>query len=528
MSRPEGSGPEAQPGLALTALALGYLALPLVLFVVGWLRLSVALPLLALMAATGWSLRDELARRVPLRKRQAIVFGIVAVLWVALSGVSGLGHRNPDWAKHDSVLKGIVEQSWPVVYDMTAPGIEGHRHGLVFYLAYYLPAGAIGKLLGWQAALMALALWTAAGIWLVLSAFSRLLGGSQFERERAGEGPVAAPGRTAALATCLFVFASGLDAAGSWIRNGHGFAITDHLEWWAGMWQYSSNTTLLFWVPHQALAGWLATALLLDGLDREGGSRAAPVVVAATLLWSPFVALGCLPMASLGVLRSRRDALRFWPNWSTVPAIGLLLVFYYSALQRERLPAALDARFIFGAGAGLFALFVVLEFGALWWLVRPERSGTASPWIWGAVGGALLVLPFFRLGYYNDFVMRTSIPALFALWVFTGRALLDRARGAFSRAALLVLLAGGAITPVTEMARALHGWRLVPPTLAATRDLPLAHANAELARQYLAPLDAFFFRYAARRSGDFPAVDRPEGTELRGATGSPERAPGPR
>lgn len=110
----------------------------------------------------------------------------------------------------------------------------------------------------------------------------------------------------------------------------------------------------------------------------------------------------------------------------------------------------------------------------------------------------LLTLPFFGLGHSNDLVMRVSIPALFALWVFAARALFDRARSPLVRVALAGLLLIGSATPLTEISRSLVGWRLAPPALASTPDLPVAHANTELARQYAGPIDALFFRWLAR------------------------------
>jgi hypothetical protein len=475
--------------LPLHAISLAYLFLPLVLFVAGWLRPPLALFFLALLAATGWAMRRELAWRVALPARSVIVAAIVALGWTALSGVAGLGNRNPDWVKHDAVLKGVVAEEWPVVYEGEVAGLDGFRHGLVFYLAYYLPAGAVGKLLGWEAALAVLALWTALGAWLSLCWFAHLMG--------AGGG--------AAGAAILFALASGLDAVGSIVRHGVPFGVSDHLEWWSELWQYPSHTSLLFWAPHQALGGWLVTALLLESTTRNEGPRAAPVAISGALLWSPFVALGALPLAIAGMAGAPRAALRFWPNWIAAPAIGALLVVYYAALRQERLPAAFEARSILGAQAGLYLLFVAVEFGAIWLLARPRPDAEPpSRAIWTIVALALLALPFFRLGHYNDLVMRVSIPALFTLWLFAGRAVFERSRPWLARSALAALLLLGAATPITELVRSLDGWRFAPPALRATRDLPVANPNSDLARQYAGPTDAFFFRRLAKmREGRF-------------------------
>jgi hypothetical protein len=395
------------------------------------------------------------------------------------------------------VLAGLVEQPWPVVYEMEARGLEGRWHGLVFYIAYYLPAGAVGKLLGWTAANLALALWTALGVWLALCWFLRLIDATE-GRRRPWVGML------------LFVFASGLDGVGILLRGGPMFRPADHLEWWAGSWQYSSNTSLLFWVPHQALGGWLTTALLLGGVVGGRSRRAAPVELAGALLWSPFVFLGALPFALLGAARSFLTVLRSWPNWLLAPAIGVTLALYYAALRQDRLPGSFEGGKIVGDQAGLFLLFAALEFALVLLLCRP-RSEPDRGWrtAWLLVGAELLILPFFHFGLHNDLVMRASIPALFALWALAGRTLLDRQAPRWRRGALAFLLLLGFATPCTELNRSLTLYRVGIPDAAAVRDLPLLPSRSGIISQYFGPPDAVFFRWlAAIRPSDQPDASR--------------------
>ncbi len=483
--------------MPLYALSLAYLYLPLVLFVAGWLRPPLAAGICLLLLAAFRSLRGRLAERETIGRRTVAMAAALAIGWTAFSGAGGFGHRSTDAPKHEAVLKGLVMESWPVVYEMTAPGLEGDRHALVYYIAYYLPAGAVGKVLGWKAANVGLALWTAAGAFLTLLWVVRLLEAPRF-----------------ALGAAFFVFASGLDAVGFLIVAGRSFGWAEHLEWWAGywIWQYSSNTTLLFWVPQQALGGWIATALLLDGLVsgrmKRSASEAATaspssaasagVELAGALFWSPFAFLGAIPFALLRVARAPRELLRAWPATVAAVVVGGVLTTYFAALRHDRIPSRFVGERLFGDLAPLFLLFVVLEFGLFWVLSRPRADGTGWRAVWRIAGASLLLIPFYRVGEYNDFVMRASIPALFALWIVVGRALFDPAVERWRRAALAALVVVGSLTPTMEIARsaAHYGIRIRP--LERIPALPVAHPNMALASQYVGPPDAPFFRYLAR------------------------------
>ena len=144
-------------------------------------------------------------------------------------------------------------------------------------------------------------------------------------------------------------------------------------------------------------------------------------------------------------------------------------------------------------------LFAVLEFGLVWALSRPRAEDPGWRAVWWIAGASLLVIPLCRVGEYNDFAMRASIPALFALWIGAGRALFDPATGRRRRTALAVLLAVGAITPAMEIARSVSDFDVRIGRLEEIPPLPVVHPNTALASQYVGPPDATFFRYLARR-----------------------------
>jgi hypothetical protein len=276
---------------SLVGASLIYLLLPVALFLAGWLRWTLALPLLALLLLAlraivrgtdrPVAVEGERIGRPGRRLRQLVPLLVIATLLLGMSGTGGVGYQDTDWLKHNAVLKDLIDRPWPVTYEF-----DGQQIPLVYYVAYYLPAAAVGKALGWAAANWALLAWSLGGAILTLLWFQLLA-------RRADR-------RT----LLLFAVFSGLDIAGQLftrqviapIRPEVGALLTwTHLEGWAVGWQYSANATLLFWVPNQALAGWLATGLIAYGLLNPSRELDALFCTSLVAFWSPFVALGLLP-----------------------------------------------------------------------------------------------------------------------------------------------------------------------------------------------------------------------------------------
>jgi hypothetical protein len=233
-------GTGRQPSVALADLrqavglaSLAYLSLPVAVFLVGWLRPGWAAVMTAALVAglVAMARRFRAVATTPREERPvsgaAVAMGALAVMVVVgLSGPGGFGVQTWDWAKHNAILKDLVEQPWPVAYATGRDDVA-----LTYYVAYYLPAALAGKLAGWQAANVALFAWTAIGcvlamLWLVV------LSGAPVWR-----------------CVAIFVLFSGLDVVGAiaWSTrwNKGRWANDFHLEWWAGHWTYPGNVTLI-------------------------------------------------------------------------------------------------------------------------------------------------------------------------------------------------------------------------------------------------------------------------------------------
>jgi hypothetical protein len=440
-----------------------YLLLPVLVFLPGFFVPAVGLPLAALALAGGLHFRAG-ATRLNLTglppQGDLILLALLAAAWAMLGGAGHLFHANGiDWVPRFAVLRDLVMEAWPPRYDD-----GGTTLLLRAPLGYYLPAAWLAHATSLALADALLLIWTWLGVALF---FGANLGGSR-QRKLA--------------AALIFAFASGLDAVGLLLRHGSLPWPMQHIEWWAEGMQYSSNTTLLFWVPNHGLPGWIAAAWLWRFRDDVRFLARLPMLFLPVMLWSPLVAVGLLPLAIIAAARhwrrllgpAERRALLTSLALVTLPGIvvaSYLLLGMFGPASEPNALTTTAAVLQQPAGIGNTLLFILLEVAVFCvFLLRRDRSPLAL-----GVVALLLLLPWSHFGPNNDLLMRASIPALAILWLQLADTLTadaDAAGGlsAVERKLILLLFVLGAITPLLEIQRALGGrnWpadtRLSAPT----------------------------------------------------------------
>jgi hypothetical protein len=473
----------------LAQLSLLYLALPALPFLFGWFRPAVAWPVavaLGMGIAAGWRSREERTSGRAMTLDAVILVAIVLVL-ALFSGAGGVGHQRGDWAKHNAMLHDLVAHSWPVIY----PGDGSAPPGLLSYsIAYYLPAAVVGRFAGLPAAHMALLAWTAIGLGLTAAWVARL------------------SGRNAWVAFVAWLGFSGMDVVGVAILGG---STRDVMQWWAGFAQYSSNTSLLFWTPQHALAGWLGAAMVLAAPERRRPFGTAVAVTALVVLWSPFCALGLVPLV-LALAHGLRPSVR---EAAQAAALGAPFVAVVAAYLLGSGRSGVPAGWVWERAGGVqglagWPLFVLLEvgipLGVLSWLcwradARTEACGLTESRRWLAPTlVTLIALPIAYVGAENDLVMRTSIPALFVLAILILRIRWQSGLLVVSPLGARVLglaLLLGAVQPATDIAAQVMWSRGAerppqPPLRLTIADLPPG-----IGRQYVAPLAGVYARRLA-------------------------------
>jgi hypothetical protein len=441
---PPHTSPDQLP--LLHRLAIIYLLLPVLVFLLGWFQWWLGVPAALLIAYSLWPLlRGACAWRLS-APHVAVI--LLAVAWVLLTGAGGVfdTNTNADWIKNDAILLDMSRAPWP-----THLPTEGKQAEplLRYYLGYYMVPALAGRLLGVAALNWAVPLWTSVGVALMMLIFTRHYRGWGLW-----------------LAAAILILFSGMDIIRialfqDWsdIELGR-----SHIEWdyFHGMRvQYSSHMVGLMYVPQHFLAAGLYTLLLVELRGNGRFLQVSGVVLAASLFWSPFVALGLLPLVLVLLVENGLKRFLSWQNLLlALPLAGLILVYLLSGSANfpqgwlwQQYSASQLLMWI-----PVFLLNQFLLLAALLYAMQPALRREAFFWV--AIA-SLLLLPWYQYGYFNDLAMRASLPAIFLLSYYSAQLCGQQAtkfagqhRGLV--AALFIVLCTGAITPVFEVARVLN------------------------------------------------------------------------
>ena len=430
--------------------ALVYLLLPFLLFTLFWLRIPYSLLLGAILIyclVVSFQRFTFSAIQIDLQasqQKQLWISAAILAVWLLFSGIGGFSYQNSDFEVRNAIFRDLIQQQWPVVYNAdiyptTHHGANEHLL-LVYYFGYWLPAALIGKLLGWTVGNIFLYLWSFLGLLLTFALLCQYVGKVSYK------------------IALLLVFWSGLDIVGSLIALYAGSSVPElgviaHIERWANSInvpaQFSSNTTLLYWVFNQTIPLWITILLLVN--DR--GKKAIFFIIALALFQAPLGTIGLVPYVLFQLItklskvgfRSLVDEYLSIPN--TVGALVVVGVtgLYFTMNQAGAL------RSIVSYEPLNYATFFLLEAGILGlWLYTRQRSNLLLLSIC-----VLFLVPFVKIGLNSDFSMRASIPALFILMALTIKFLFDTKYSLASKLPIAIFLLIGSVTPALEMARSL-------------------------------------------------------------------------
>ena len=449
-------------GTMINAAALFYLMTPLIIFAFGWLKTGYACGITAvLLAAFFFSLKEMADVDIHFNMKQvniALAVSILVMLWVGLSGIGEISFQNSDHEIRNAIFRDLVQNPWPVVYhfsgNQSAQALAGHDGALVYYIAYWMPAALAGKLCGWETANLVLYLWTVLGVLLSMYYLSFFL------RKK-----------LSFVAAAFFILWSGLDFLGVLLRRYH-FFVGEHLEWWASYFQYSSNTTALFWVFNQTIVPWLVVMLLLN----QKNNKNILLFFALCVPYAPLPSIGLIPFVAYWALFRQENPIveslqtrtrllkRFHALWMqirpmltfqniAVPlALGAFISSYFmvNSYIGNRYHGLLIL--VVNSPANLlwcYFLFCIVEFGLYAVIVFPFYK--KNPLFLVAVL-SLVLIPWYYAGVNNDFVMRASIPPLVILMTYILQYLFD-SHNRTAKGILLLFFGIGTITPFNEIYR---------------------------------------------------------------------------
>jgi len=505
-----------------------YLTLPFLLFLFGWVRLTIALPLALVLLFVLYNLIfTDHQSPTSISPPSTIYWLLITVLWLLLSGIGGYAFQNWDHNWRNAVFHDLIDFRWPVYY---AQPESGPVKMLVYYVGFWLPSALIAKFTNWQIANFALFIWSFLGLLLVTHHLASTLKTTNFK------------------VTLFLIFFSGLDILGTLLFPQYPtlFPPSVHLEIWAGNLQYSSFTTQLFWVFNQAIPAWLVISVIarkgisptkpspyLMGMasgkeqerPRDDGRGELILLWSLCFFFAPLASVGLFPYILIELIQQTDFKSPFKDiRWGQI--LSAVIIFLLSALFFIANTAA-QARGFQSLSFVKFLAFFLLEGGLLWLVLASSRFKDPR---WMVTGALLAVILFVQIGNGRDFVMRASVAPLFYLMLMTGEIIFNKSSSRIVRYSLLALLVLGSFTPLYEINRSIYRtfeYYIVlepslfdPPipdhvthleqggapewehpfTLTADEIVTLQYMTDELSQNFIANTrKTFFYKYLAKR-----------------------------
>ncbi len=418
----------------LHCISLGYLMLPLIIFFIGFIRLWYALPLIAISLYSLYRVqRAEVNSRLKLNKKHLAIILVLSIMASWLAGIGGFFCQTWDFLVKNPLLRDLCNNSWPLYIDLSKEPLEiqdiigSDKVAFVYYLFFYLPAAACGKIGGELVARIVFMLWSALGIFLVLvNTIEFVL------RNRVSSW------KNVILALVVFFCFGGLDVIGylphadfSSAKSVFSFLITTGVGTWClPYFSWSGNIAGIAWCFNQFIPLWLITIMILS----KTNLKSIFFVYSFTLLYSPWAAIGLFPIVVYVWLRgnkgnrflSKEEFMESLSIHNIIFPLVLLVVIgsYYGANSASSTGVkgwVFD--FITVREFCIFyPLFLLIQIGVYVWFLR-NRIKT-SPILQVSIL-VLLALPFYKITQANDLLMRASIPALYVICVYWTMYVID-------------------------------------------------------------------------------------------------------
>ena len=292
-----------------------------------------------------------------------------------------------DWEKHFAVMNTLVESSWPPVVDLNE-----ETWFLRYCIAWYILPALLAKLFGLQFITLVTVIWTATGLFIaMLLAFHNISKSPRLLK-----------------AVLIFLVFSGLDIVGALLNNS--LPALRYPQWpqtWVGWGEMWPVLTGIAWIPQHLIGASIGACLFL--YNRRVALQYSGLIAALVFLWSPFCALGLLPLGIWALAKEGYKTALTLQNLVVAPLILTPLIFY-GIQGAQGVPFMLGwefHKFTFSS----YVIFCIVEFllilSILYYAMPKQRFLIATL----AVFLTLLSL-LVRDVTFNNLLMRGSMPAV--------------------------------------------------------------------------------------------------------------------
>lgn len=401
-----------------------YLTLPFILFALTFLKLYIGLPV-ALLALYCWlrTPNNETYNGTISAKNKSILF-LFALALCFFCGVGSFFSQHGDFFVKNPLLRDLCTQPWPLKIDLSAEpqevqdSIGSDKVAFIYYLFFYLPAGAIGQVFGELAGRIAFLLWSAWGLYLVLKNLALFILAN-----------IHASSKRIIGLLLLFLAFAGLDTIAKPIRYPD-ISIEQNLLRtvldWNEIWclpyfpGYHGLVFGFYTSFNQNIPCWLITLLIAM---RKDNTRLF-FYYALMMLYSPWASIGMLPMVlylwirdNKGLLIRKRDFITTFnvPNVA-FPLILLIIVgsYYASNPNATRVRGWFTDFMTVKEFWTYYPALILTELAVYFWVLRHQLKQSPILCVSFVI---LMLLPFYHITPANDLLMRGALPALFIVFI---------------------------------------------------------------------------------------------------------------
>ena len=476
-----------------------FLSLPMLVFVLGFLKIQYSVVISGLILFVLYKIYlNSFKRELDIEKysiSKLLYLLIFASVVIFFSGIGGLGFQTGDWHKHNDILSDLITYKWPVIYNYAQYANTGiNSSGLVYYIAFYLVPAIFGKAFGWEIANYILIIQSIIAIMLTVCWVYYFVNNK----------------RNILIVAIVFILFSGADFIFEFFNSEKqnfldiNFVITCRI-------QYSSFTTLVFWVPQHAFVAWISTALTVYYFRQPENFFKILFVLSFVALWSVYIAIGLIPFVFVAFLYSYQNVFNVLRK-NLLTLVASIIVVLVSGLFFISKSNTINVASFFSVLDPLPILLNFVEFTVLEWLLilffllkSKILVNSSFPAIFLTAILFLTIVPFVPFISYFDFVARASIPALFIFSLYTLKVLFDSYEAKKLRKILLILLLLGLYIPCLEFSKSVNYWTSnnveIPRKLKYDTTIPLLQTSY-YSKQYLGNENSFFFRYLCKSNNE--------------------------
>ena len=449
-------------------------------------------------------------------KKIVFVILLFAFFWCYFAGLGGLWYQSSDYHWRNAIFRDLIIHNWPLYY-------QSYDFAIVYYIGHWLPVALCTKiflLISTDVAFFIgnifLLLYSAFGIFLV---FVHVLKAAEVKTYS-----------KVCLAILMMIMFSGMDIIGvlypTSLMNPNFISEYMHLEWWS-IEQFSSFTTILFWVFNQGIIAWLTTLMFYNNKNKIEDFG---VIAICCFFCSPLPFMGLLPFLLVyainfifkvykqGTIKKHIATIFSVQNIISILLVSPIICLYFisnhsieingivnSVTNNNVVPitSVYDFNFL-----SLIVYFFILEVGIYFILISKQYKYELLYYIAFVF---LLLCPFIRIGYGIDFCMRASIPSILILFVMIIKFLFNYYNFRKYRIRYMILcccLIIGSFTPVIEFSRGVKDIIKNGQILRVADDMKTLEGNlgydqdgnpinGNFVTEH--PKEKFFFKYLARK-----------------------------